>query len=111
MTQVDLKFSLSWKRLHFRRRLALILWAAWIPYVIILSSMLRLFKVRPNEKLLVLMIGGWFGFFVFSIVLLNEFRCPNCGQRFHVSRRWIANAFTKKCLNCGQKIYGQPEEI
>lgn len=42
-------------------------------------------------------------------IVLSLFRCPRCGARFttrYGGPLWhYANAFTKRCLTCGQRAY------
>ena len=44
--------------------------------------------------------------FVTTIVRLQAFRCPRCGNRFFMG--WYRNPFAKRCLRCGLPKWQEP---
>jgi ribosomal protein S27AE len=44
--------------------------------------------------------------FITTIVRLQAFRCPRCGNRFFMG--WYKNPFAKRCLHCGLPKWQEP---
>src|ERR1700722_2165726 len=115
MAQGDLKFAVQngggldaapavdyhaeWKAFAFRRNLALILLAGWIPLCV------ALFELTGHPVASLVAVGVWTGCALAAVWWAGEFRCPRCRRRYAAlgyrkGSNLTRGMFDKVCSNC-----------
>jgi hypothetical protein len=101
-------YLLAWQDLRRRRLYA---WAVLIAYVAGAMCILWMYKLIAGHMLdrswgLALLLPTLPVHFAFN-GWRQAFRCPRCGERFHV-QRGVSNPSTRQCMNCGLEM-GTPK--
>jgi hypothetical protein len=89
----------SWQRYEELRRIVLLLWASWFPFVFLAGWWTRnsLDRIPP---LLVVVIVVWTLGVAGMGLRLGFWPCPRCGKRFFLTSR-LQRAGGKECPHCG----------
>ena len=91
------------------RRLRRLYWFAWVGYVPIVGligvALWRAFGSRAAFPITVVALA-WMAFGGFMNVSIARYRCPRCGNRFHVGK--TTNFYSRQCLHCGLPRWAEP---
>ena len=94
-----------WRRFRVHRWVLFGGWLGLLPFAMILGLVGKALGTQAFVPYLVLPYGlAW----IANGAVLGHIRCPRCGERFCISHQGLMpvhNAFTKRCLNCGQRAY------
>jgi hypothetical protein len=71
-----------------------------VQMLIVAASIYYSAAIRRNFTPTVVLELCWIVIFFVTAIRLQSFRCPRCGEKFFVSRRYH-NVFARRCLNCG----------
>ena len=80
-----------WRRLRVGRMLLVALIGGFIPAG-------RLVDMSGLEQHTTLFALSWFAGLIVVFFYLVFFRCPNCGDQFHVGT--YSNPFARRCMHC-----------
>ena len=90
-----------WRRLRLHRRVLFGGWLGWLPWAALASGLSNVFHTESVFPLLLVPYGiAW----LINGAVLAAFRCPRCENSFG-HRGTYGNAFTLRCLHCGQRAY------
>lgn len=90
----------SLRRIRIRRYVTFGLWAAYLPFIAALSSVVRSGKALTVVALIYLCL------FMAATIVYGFSRCPRCRKLFFVSWR-LSNPFSSRCLHCGLPVSGE----
>jgi hypothetical protein len=88
----------SWERYERLRRITLILWAAWFPYVFVVAWWMRGRWDRFPLPLLLFNVI-WFLFLTVVGLRVGYWPCPRCGKPFFL-RFGLFKTRGKECPHC-----------
>lgn len=92
----ETRYSQTWRRLALRQCLVIVLFIAYLPAMMLLSSH---FPTMSGGRF----FFGWAACLLLAIGALAAVRCPRCGRFF--TSGWTKlynNPLAQKCVHCGQ---------
>ncbi|HWU77661.1 MAG TPA: hypothetical protein VN043_14245 [Rhodanobacter sp.] len=90
------------RRIRMRRRIALGMPIAFLPFVFAISFVVHSGNVGN------IVIGVYIVLFVVFAIVFGLSSCPRCHNLFFIGA-WLANPVTSHCMNCGLRIDGEPD--
>jgi hypothetical protein len=87
------------RRIRIRRYIAFGLLAAFLPFVIAFSSVVR------SGATMNVAVAIYFGVFMVALIVSGFSSCPRCHNLFFVAG--LANPFTSRCMHCSLPISGE----
>lgn len=98
-----------WRRLRVHRWILFGGWLGWLPYGILIMNLRRATGVAALPPI---MMASYALAWLANGIALGFMPCPRCGRRFSSRKdfgnryaKGYSNAFTRRCLNCGQRAY------
>jgi predicted RNA-binding Zn-ribbon protein involved in translation (DUF1610 family) len=98
-------FHPSWASYKKRLAVAVALFLGYIPGVAAIAIPLQ--RITGSDVWVPAVASGWMVAWAVAVVRLNSFRCPRCGNVFHV-RGLYGNPFARNCLHCGLAKWSDP---
>lgn len=108
-------YAEQWQDYRKRERLLLFAIIGLLPAgVAFILVTLLLFANRPHTDTLGEVFGlCWMALYAFAGTRLSNFRCPRCGNKFFIRRRFAFfsdyRMFAQKCVHCGLPKYSGEE--
>jgi hypothetical protein len=95
----SVNYHAAWKAFAFRRNLALLLVAAWIPLSV------ALFELTEYPIASLVVVGVWLASALAAVWWAGEFRCPRCRRRYAAlgyrkGSNLTRGIFDRVCSNC-----------
>jgi Zn ribbon nucleic-acid-binding protein len=97
-------YSAQWAEYRRRRNIVLLVFATYVPGVMLLGSTIS--RVTGNEKGFFVVAICWMAAFVGTSIHMTSWECPRCGKWFH-AKWWMNNSFAGKCVHCGLRKWAE----
>jgi len=82
------------------RRRRLVMWAVFLGYLPIAGGLAALLRWITGRDWVVIAVAAlWMFWYAVRIFMVNESRCPRCGERFHRRGLWF-HPLARSCLHC-----------
>jgi hypothetical protein len=91
--------SAKWEDFRKRRRLALIVLIASVPWLGLAIILPR--SMKFHDPLVGALMAVWFAVWVYSMAQLLLVRCPRCGGYFSQTRVMNLMFLAERCVKCG----------
>ena len=97
-----------WREYRSRRRWYWVSFFAFIPYALILFTVIDAYPRLPSESIIVLGLCLYLGVSSVPSVRFLRWRCPRCGKPFHM--RWLLSwPYGRACLHCKLQLWERVE--
>lgn len=100
------RYDAAWRKYRILTRVA---WLMFFTFPLSLALFGWLFSFLVTKSAAYELAFGVFGIIWLSVNFAYcYFRCPRCRQTFFMKKVWgfdYGNPWTRKCLNCGLRVY------
>jgi hypothetical protein len=97
----DPNYVARWRFYRRWRLAAIISFAGWIPYGLLVMFTADAFGVGSSSPIRLVPIFAWMLFFAVAAVMLSITRCPRCEETFFMRPWWPGHQpFARRCLHC-----------
>jgi predicted RNA-binding Zn-ribbon protein involved in translation (DUF1610 family) len=88
------------------RRLRRTTWIVWLAGVPVMWAVMVVFGSARQA----FVVGAvWAASFVALSLTIASFRCPRCGNLYHIRWGVGGNAWVKRCMHCGLELRGRSD--
>ena len=95
----------AWRKYRIWRAALWTMFFTYLPVMVLVSSVARQFT--SSERPAMFAALAWMAIWAVCIIRVGWARCPRCCDRVHIRGLW-SNPFSRRCLNCGLRIGGDP---